>query len=294
MDETQLVQYFFNLAFADRWNYRGYYYVGQWDKLGGGPLLCGGIFCVRHMSEVTHSPGFSIDSVIDIVDDDPEQTKILSLLLGDKFGKTKAWNSASAWMSAYAPNHPTVLIVDYFFPGERVSGEDVLDWIASNHYPIIPLIVSGDVDVERCRDWMRKGAIYVIPKPITRAAFVKLAPVLSQAKDASISKYSDYLLDNSIRARLAKCTQREREIVFKRLQGTPPKSIAEYFGCKYRTVVKHFSNAMSNLVDRADSEQISHDSDELQPLEHIQDKVRLYRLLLEEFSHLEDRGNIDW
>ena len=246
------------------------------------------------MPDITHYPEFSVDTVIHIVDDDVEQTKIFSLLLGESFGKTKAWNSATSWMGTYTPTHPTVLIVDFFFPGERVSGEDVLDWIAANHHPIIPLIVSGDVDVERCRDWMRKGAIYVIQKPITRSAFVKLAPVLSQAKDASISKYNDYLLDKKLRARLALCTQREREIVFKRLQGVSPKSIADYFGCKYRTVVKHFSNAMCNLVDRGSSEQIMHDSDELQPLEHIQDKVRLYRLLLEEFGHLEDRWHVDW
>jgi hypothetical protein len=90
------------------------------------------------------------------------------------------------------------------------------------------------------------------------------------------------------------CTQREREIVFKRLQGVPPKSIADYFGCKYRTVVKHFSNAMCNLVDRVRDEQPSADSDEMQPLEHVRDKVRLYRLLLEEFGHLEEPGRIDW
>lgn len=258
------------------------------------PLLCGGIFRASNMPDIQHHPEFSIDGEIHIVDDDAEQTKIFSLLLGENFGQIKTWNSATSWMSAYAPTQPTVLIVDFYFPGERISGEDLLDWIAINRHPIVPLIVSGDVDVDRCRDWMRKGAIYVIPKPITRSAFLRLAPVLSQAKDASISKFNEYQLDNILRSRLAQCTQREREIVFKRLQGVPPKSIADYFGCKYRTVVKHFSNAMCNLVDRGRNEQPSADADEMQPLEHVRDKVRLYRLLLEEFGHLEEPGRIDW
>lgn len=230
-----------------------------------------------------------MSGAINIVDDDHEQAQTFAQMLGKNFGHIHIWGSATEWMRSYVPTQPVVLIVDFFFPGERVSGEDVLDWIVANKHPIVPLVISGDVDVERCRDWMRKGAHYVIPKPITRAVFLKLAPALTQAQELASSIFAEYQQDLVVIHRLSVCTQREREIVFRRLQGQSPQSIADFFGCNYRTVIKHFSNAMRHLSGRED-DTTNCTEDSLQ-LEHIHDKVRLYRLLLAEFSHIELRGH---
>lgn len=230
-----------------------------------------------------------MNGVINIVDDDHEQAQTFAQMLGKNFGQILVWHSATEWMKAYVPTQPMVLIVDFFFPGERVSGEDVLDWIATNKHPIVPLVISGDVDVERCRDWMRKGAHYVIPKPITRAVFLKLAPALTQAREIAARTFAEYHQDLLVMHRLAACTQREREIVFRRLQGQSPQALADFYGCGYRTVVKHFSNAMRHLSGREND--TPDDAEDLLHLEHVHDKVRLYRLLRDEFAHIELRNS---
>ncbi len=113
-----------------------------------------------------------------VVDDDPENCRVLSELLATEGFDPIAFENAEAAWAAMACNEllPDVVVADLRMPD--LDGLTLLHRIKAN-FPFLPVfLVSAFPDEETWREGLRAGATDVFPKPIQAGSLV---PALREA-----------------------------------------------------------------------------------------------------------------
>src|SRR5262245_19596713 len=178
-----------------------------------------------------------------LVDDDPGVLKALSRIVRTAGYETVSYSSAQAFLREHDPSTPGCAILDLTVP--ELDGLMLQEQLAKagSERPII--FLSGHADIPASVQAMKAGAIDFLVKPVNRD---KLLSAIEQAKDRDDKARQARSERQSIEAKLATLTQREREVLAHVIKGWLNKQIAAELGTVEKTIKVHRGRMMAKLA----------------------------------------------
>jgi FixJ family two-component response regulator len=171
------------------------------------------------------------------VDDDAEVRESLTSVIEMAGLAIESFSSAEAFLEAYCPERSGCLVLDVKMPG--MSGLVLQDTLAAQamHLPII--FITGYGDVPTSVQAIKAGAVDFLEKPFSSEVLLqRIREALAQ--DARMrQREAEHA---AIKARFARLTPREREVMARIVAGTANhtnKEIAAQLNISYRTIGHH-------------------------------------------------------
>lgn len=192
------------------------------------------------------------EPVVFIVDDDPAVRDSLMLMIEQAGISVQSFESAQAFLMAYQPDYYGCVILDVRMP--EIDGLQLQE-ILSRRKIVLPIIfLTGHGNIPMSVEAIKAGAIDFLTKPVTRE---KLLTCVQSAFVEAKKVNNEIIQNQDALSRLAKLTQRERDVMTLAVQGCSNKEIASHLGISHRTVEIHKSKIMHktgaiNLIDLAD------------------------------------------
>ena len=188
----------------------------------------------------------SVNSCVYLVDDDEAIRDSLVWLLQSRGVHCLSYASAEDFLAAWNVSLAGCLLLDIRMGG--MSGPELFDLLLQrgNRLPVI--FLSGHGDVAMAVSALKKGAFDFVEKPGNENELVNRvieALKLDENQRASASS------TNSVNARLATLTLRERQVMELVLAGKLNKVIADTLQISMRTVEVHRSNLFEKMGVKA-------------------------------------------
>src|SRR5215475_4342676 len=184
----------------------------------------------------------SSESVVLIVDDDPEVCEAIKDLLGSVGLHSKTYASASAFLGSKLPDQTSCLVVDVRLPG--LSGFDIQAELAKVNVNIPIIFITGYGDVPMSVKAIKAGAIEFLTKPVREQDLLDAVRAALE-RDRSRREYDQETRE--LRVRFEGLSAREREIMALVTSGLMNKQIAGEIGVSEVTVKVHRHNVMKKL-----------------------------------------------
>jgi FixJ family two-component response regulator len=184
-----------------------------------------------------------------VVDDEPSIRKSLALLLSTEDYAVETFASAAEYLERVPPSGPACLVLDVRLPG--LDGTALQRQLTQEGRVEQIVFITGHGNIPMGISAMKRGAIDFLPKPFTDEELLS-AVALALARSAEYWKQRGELAES--RARVAKLTPREFEVMRLVIAGLLNKQIAAELGVAVRTIKTHRSRVMeknAELVIRA-------------------------------------------
>ena len=178
------------------------------------------------------------DSLIYIVDDDPEVCSALAWLLQTVSLPVKTYLDAQAFLDDYQPHKPGCLIVDVRLP--LMSGLELLEKLKVQKSLLPIIVITGYGDIPMAIRAMKSGAFDFILKPINEQYLIEIVYQCISQMD-SIINYEHIL------TRIKQLSEREKQIIELILEGKLNKQIAHELSISISTVEAHRANIMNKM-----------------------------------------------
>lgn len=193
-----------------------------------------------------------------VVDDDPSVRESLSLLLRLRGYAVQAFGDGAAFLSHVAPPGHGCVLLDLRMPG--VAGLEVQQQLNARGVTMPVIILTAHGDVEAARSAFKAGAFDFLEKPVDRKQLRKVIESALALEDEIDAKRAHR---DELRARIARLTPREREVLTLIVDGRHNREIAATLGISARTVEGYKARLMDKLqVERlADLIRVSLDSE---------------------------------
>ena len=177
-----------------------------------------------------------------IVDDEAEMRRSLTRLLRSAGYTTRAYATATDFLSAHDPAAPGCLILDMALPG--MSGLELQQTLSSTgcRRPIV--FLSGRSDIPKSVRAMKSGAVNFLTKPVEMHDLIEAvdeALTIDEAERAASSER------HGVSERLATLTPRERQVLGHVVSGRINKQIAADLGTAEKTIKVHRSRVMRKM-----------------------------------------------
>jgi RNA polymerase sigma factor (sigma-70 family) len=183
--------------------------------------------------------------IVYIVDDDASIRDSLALMLGLGGYATRLFADAESFLVAFEPHWCGCVVADLRLPG--MSGVELQARVRSRGSAIPFVIITAHGDVPAARAAFRAQAVDFIEKPFDDAQLrgaIDTAFALEQRRvDAAALRRADL-------EKLARLTEREREVLEHAVRGLHAKEIASRLGISPRTVEVHRTRMMEKLEVR--------------------------------------------
>lgn len=176
-----------------------------------------------------------------VVDDDDAARDSLAFLFQSAGYEVTTFASAPEALAGIDPGSGCV-VTDVRMPG--MSGVDLLRELKSRDPSQAVIVITGHGDVPLAVEAMRAGAADFLEKPFSEDAM--LASVQRAAAKPVAAGADDELAE-----RVARLSQRERQVLVRLVDGQLNKTIGHELGISMRTVEVYRANLMSKM--RADS-----------------------------------------
>ena len=176
-----------------------------------------------------------------VVDDDDAARDSLAFLFQSAGYEVTTFASAPEALAGIDPGSGCV-VTDVRMPG--MSGVDLLRELKSRDPSQAVIVITGHGDVPLAVEAMRAGAADFLEKPFSEDAM--LASVQRAAAKPVAAGADDELVE-----RVARLSQRERQVLVRLVDGQLNKTIGHELGISMRTVEVYRANLMSKM--RADS-----------------------------------------
>jgi FixJ family two-component response regulator len=184
-----------------------------------------------------------------LVDDDAGVLKALSRLLQARGYDVQSFSSPQAFLAHHDASVPGCAVLDVSMPGlDGLALQQVLTAEGSQR-PVIFLTGKGDIPTSVRA--MRAGAVDFLTKPVNDS---DLLAAIEHAERVDTEIRSTNAVLNSINARFATLTPREREVMTHVIAGRINKQIAGYLGTVEKTVKVHRGRVMNKLGVRSVAE----------------------------------------
>lgn len=177
-----------------------------------------------------------------IIDDDPSARRGLSRLIRAAGFSVQTFASAREFLASPHCNGPGCIVLDVKMPG--LSGLDLQAELNKAEYSMPIVFISAHGDVPMTAQAMKEGALDFLPKPVDRD---QLLNAIRAALDSDRASREEHAELAQIRARLAKLTPREFEVMTFVLAGLLNKQIAYELGITEDTVKIHRGRMMSKM-----------------------------------------------
>lgn len=169
-----------------------------------------------------------------VTDDNVSVLKSLCALLSSHGYETIACDSAEDFLVKYDKSRSACLLLDLRMPG--MSGSELQVHLNEIGARLPTIVVTGHGDVPAAVKAIKGGAIDFIEKPVPED---QLLAAIEAARDVLAHRPAPTFPANVVAERLAKLTDREREVLDHLVQGKINKEIAGEFGISQRTVEVH-------------------------------------------------------
>jgi len=183
--------------------------------------------------------------VVYVIDDDASIRDSLALMLGLGGYATRLFADAESFLVAFDPGWSGCVVADLRLPG--MSGVGLQSRVRSRGSTIPFVIITAHGDVPAARAAFRAQAVDFIEKPFDEAqlrAAIDTAFALEQHRiDTAELRRADL-------EKLARLTEREREVLDQAVKGLHAKEIAAVLGISSRTVEVHRTRIMEKLEVR--------------------------------------------
>lgn len=180
---------------------------------------------------------------VHIVDDDPSMLKYLSQLVSSTDYKSKTYDNANEFLTAYSDEGLGCLILDLRLPG--ISGLELQQQLSSNNIDLPVIMISGFGDVPTVVKAMKAGVLDFLEKPFKKQDLLGLI-------DNAITKHKADRLKNKKQNKtlelISTLTKREKEVMGHVITGTLNKDIAKQLEISVKTVEVHRSNLMDKMA----------------------------------------------
>jgi RNA polymerase sigma factor (sigma-70 family) len=177
-----------------------------------------------------------------IVDDDEAIRDALAQLLEAAGLRVEVHADGRAFLAAYDAERPGCLLLDMAMPS--MSGLEVNEALTARGLEIPIVFLTGHGDIPLAVRAMQGGAVDFLEKPIEGATLierVKRALRLDEERRLMHGRTRDIL------QRLARLSQREKEVMTLAVSGLTSKEIARELGISPRTVEVHRTHVMHKM-----------------------------------------------
>jgi DNA-binding NtrC family response regulator len=118
-------------------------------------------------------------NTIYIVDDDQQVRESLADVLSKQGYSVRCASSPAEFIDMAVDAPPAVAVVDIFFSGSTLDGQDLLSYIAAKMPATQCIVISGESDLQKILGCLKTGAIDFIEKPVS------LPRLLASVKNAA-------------------------------------------------------------------------------------------------------------
>ena len=177
-----------------------------------------------------------------LVDDDEAIRDALSWLLKSRGIPCASFDSAESFLTAWKKTMSGCLVLDMRMTG--MSGLDCFDQLRERESTLPVSFLTGHGDVPLAVATLKKGAFDFFEKPFNDN---DLATRIEEAMALDASQRKASATVDSVKARLASLTTREKQIMEQVLAGKFNKVIADELNISMRTVEVHRANLFDKM-----------------------------------------------
>jgi two-component system response regulator DctR len=186
------------------------------------------------------------DATVHVVDDDDAIRDALAWLLRSRGVPARTWPSAEAFLAEWSEAMRGCVVLDVRMDG--MSGVELFERLLARGARLPVIFLTGHGDVPLAVTALKKGAFDFVEKPFNDNDLVDRI-VAALAHDAALSEQRES--EESVAARLAVLTPREREVMERVLAGDFNKTIADALGIAVRTVEVHRARIFEKMGVRS-------------------------------------------
>lgn len=177
-----------------------------------------------------------------IVDDDRSIGQLMERMLRSVGLKYRVFHSGDEFLDAFPDDSAGCLVLDIRMPG--IGGLEVQQALKDRGWQLPIIFMTGYADVTMAVDAMQNGAFGFVEKPFRPQ---QLLDRISEALRADSERRAQTLQTKQDRERLARLTDREREVLALIVDGKANKEIARELDLSRRTVEIHRARTMDKL-----------------------------------------------
>ena len=183
-----------------------------------------------------------VSPLIQIVDDDQAVREALALLIGTVGLRVATWAHPDAFIAGFDREAIGAIVLDMRMPG--LSGLAVLERLRGEGVDQPVVMLTGHGTVEMCRRAFKQGAAEFLEKPVDDDL---LLDTLHQAVRQHVRSRERVAAGREARERLARLSEREREVLGLVVEGLTNKEVARALALSPRTVETHRANLSAKL-----------------------------------------------
>lgn len=182
------------------------------------------------------------DATVFVVDDDAAVRRSLTRLLRSAGWNAEAFASADDFLERAPITGPGCVLLDVNMPG--MTGLELQVRMSEAGIALPVVFLTGRGDIPMSVNAMKHGAVDFLVKPVEEEVLFQALEqaIRRQAAEAATRQGRD-----SIMARLARLSEREREVLEGVLQGRLNKQIAFDLGIAEKTVKAHRGRVMEKM-----------------------------------------------
>ena len=181
-----------------------------------------------------------------IVDDDPAIRSAMQALMDSVDVQHEIYSSGDEFLEQVGDQRPGCLVLDIRMPG--LGGLELQEELISRGSTLPIIFITGHGDVPMAVEAMQKGAVDFIQKPFRDQ---DLLDRVREALTTDRERREKQAQRAEIEIRLARLTNREREVFDLVVTGKPNKVIAYELGVSQRTVEIHRARVMEKMQARS-------------------------------------------
>lgn len=175
-----------------------------------------------------------------LIDDDPDLSDAVRMLLASHGYEVRAYSSASDFLETFVP--AGCIICDIRMPG--ISGMDLLTRLKERQDPRPFIMLTAHGDVAMATRAIKLGAFDFIEKPFANEHLVE---TVRQAIAEHLTRESERVELQALQERYHSLTQRQRETMDLLVQGKATKEIANDLDISPRTVEAYRAWVMTKM-----------------------------------------------
>jgi two-component system, LuxR family, response regulator FixJ len=183
-----------------------------------------------------------VSPLIHLVDDDDAVRDALALLIGSVGLRVAGWKHPQEFLDRFDRTSIGAVVMDVRMPG--ASGLVVLEQLRAQGVDQPVIMLTGHGTAEMCRRAFKAGAADFLEKPVDDE---QLLEALHGAVRAHVRSRERLGADREVRERVARLSEREREILSLVVAGLTNKEIARALTLSPRTVETHRANLSAKL-----------------------------------------------